>query len=58
MLRGEPEDHPHGHTWLVAGLTDDNLSTFTVEGNASNAVRGLIRPLKAATAFIRPIPIT
>lgn len=45
----------HGHTFLVASLLADGRIA-TVEGNAGNAVRGLVRERHPAWAFARPIP--
>jgi hypothetical protein len=52
ILRGDM----HGHVGLVAGLTFDGRMC-TVEGNAGNAVRGLVRARAAVTAVLRPIPL-
>jgi hypothetical protein len=54
ILRGDPESRPHGHTGLVAGPAVAGLFP-TIEGNASNAVRGNIRPVASITAFVRPL---
>ena len=44
----------HGHTGLVAAdLGGGQLAT--IEGNARNAVRGLVRARAALTGFVRPI---
>lgn len=47
-------DHFHGHCGLVA-LVNPNGTICTVEGNCSNAVRGLIRDTGSITAFVRPL---
>lgn len=43
----------HGHCGLVCAVEEGACST--VEGNASNAVRGLVRPRSSLTHFLRPI---
>lgn len=45
----------HGHCGLVVSVTDDGLSICTCEGNASKAVRGMIRPIASIAAFARPL---
>lgn len=52
ILRG----NLHGHVGLVVGLTMDGRM-LTVEGNAGNAVRGLIRARASVNAVVRPIPL-
>jgi hypothetical protein len=46
----------HGHTGLIVGPSQDNR-LCTIEGNAGNAVRGLIRGRSSFTSLIRPIPL-
>jgi hypothetical protein len=45
----------HGHTGIVVSVSDDGESISTCEGNAANAVRGLVRPVAAISLFIRPV---
>ncbi len=58
ILRGDQHDatNRRGHTGIVCGLTDDGR-LCTIEGNASNAVRGCIRPRAGVSAVLRPIPL-
>lgn len=44
----------HGHTGIVASILDGDRFC-TVEGNAGNAVRGLIRKRSGVTAIVRPV---
>lgn len=46
-------DASHGHVVLVGDVLDGGLIA-TVEGNAGNAVRGLVRERGAFAAFVRP----
>ena len=48
-----PTSDEHGHCGLVTAVLDDGLFS-SVEGNASNAVRGLVRPISSITTFVRP----
>jgi hypothetical protein len=52
ILRGDL----HGHVGMVAGAPVAGRFC-TVEGNAGNAVRGLVRACDAVTLFVRPIPL-
>jgi len=52
ILRGDL----HGHVGLIVGNTPDGRM-LTIEGNAGNAVRGLIRARASVTAIARPIPL-
>lgn len=52
LLRGDL----HGHVGLVVGSTPDGRM-LTIEGNAGNAVRGLVRARAAVSCIIRPIPL-
>jgi hypothetical protein len=52
ILRGDR----HGHTGLVVHVLDDGRLA-TCEGNASNAVRGCIRPRSGVSAILRPVPL-
>ncbi len=52
ILRGERR----GHTGIVCGVTDDGR-LCTIEGNASNAVRGCLRGRSAVSAVLRPVPL-
>jgi hypothetical protein len=47
-------DQYHGHCGLVV-LVNADRTFSSVEGNCSNAVRGLVRPVGAITAFLRPL---
>jgi hypothetical protein len=49
-----PRGDLHGHVGLVAGLAPDGRM-LTIEGNAGNAVRGLVRARAAVTAVVRPM---
>jgi peptidoglycan hydrolase-like protein with peptidoglycan-binding domain len=53
ILRGDPHERPHGHTGIAAGSAVAGIFP-TIEGNAGNAVRGLVRPVSSITAFVRP----
>lgn len=46
----------HGHTGIVAATLGPGMIA-TVEGNASNAVRGLIRPVSSLCGIYRPVPL-
>lgn len=45
----------HGHTGLVVSVSDDGRAISTVEGNAGNAVRGLVRERSTISLFVRPL---
>jgi Putative peptidoglycan binding domain/CHAP domain len=47
-------DGVHGHVALVSARVDRDR-VATVEGNAGNAVRGMLRDLAAADAVVRPV---
>lgn len=49
----------HGHTGLVVSteISDTGLQFSSVDGNASNAVRGLVRRRDAVSAILRPVPL-
>ena len=57
ILRGARNDPKRrGHTVIFSYCKDlHNLST--IEGNASNAVRGVVSPRERFSAVIRPIPV-
>ena len=46
-------DKFHGHVGLVACVLDPSRIA-TIEGNSSDSVRGLIRPVADITCFVRP----
>jgi hypothetical protein len=46
----------HGHVGLVAGLTDE-AKVYTIEGNSSDAVRGLVRDPASFACVLRPVPL-
>lgn len=52
VLRGDL----HGHVGLVIGTATEGRM-LTIEGNAGNAVRGLIRARSSVTAIVRPISL-
>lgn len=45
----------HGHCGLVGAALPGGM-VATIEGNASQAVRGLLRPTSSFTALLRPLP--
>lgn len=45
----------HGHTGFVCSLQDENGNFSTIEGNCSNAVRGLVRRRNEVSAIARPV---
>jgi hypothetical protein len=47
----------HGHTGLIGGMADDGMSVLSIEGNCSNAVRGMVRPRTSFSSIVRPIAI-
>lgn len=47
----------HGHVGMVVGVRYDQSAISTVEGNSSNAVRGVVRKQLDPTAYLRPVPI-
>jgi hypothetical protein len=47
----------HGHCGIVGACPDTMTAIHTIEGNASNAVRGMIRQRNTISAFLRPIPL-
>lgn len=49
-----PRGPVHGHCGLICALLEENR-VATVEGNASNAVRGLVRPIASLPVFVRPL---
>ncbi len=44
----------HGHVGLICGVTSDGKA-LTIEGNAGNACRGLIRTRDSFAAVVRPV---
>lgn len=52
ILRGDG----HGHVGII-GARLDATRVATVEGNAGNAVRGLVRDRSAFACIVRPIPL-
>lgn len=52
ILRGDF----HGHVGIIGGI-DQHGNLSTIEGNSSNAVRGLIRNRGEFTGIVRPIPV-
>ena len=50
----DPREGGHGHTGLVTGPADPGW-VYTVEGNVSNAVRGLARPVAGFTTLVRAL---
>lgn len=62
LVRGLPEPGDiwvilradyHGHVGMVGGVNDDGRVS-TIEGNAANAVRGLVREVGTFAAIVRP----
>ncbi len=58
ILRGDQYDsvNRRGHTGIICGVLDDGRLA-SIEGNASNAVRGGIRNRHDVSAIIRPVPL-
>ena len=51
ILRGDY----HGHVGLIVGVDDAGDTLLTIEGNCSNAVRGMKRARSAVTLVVRPV---
>lgn len=52
-------DNFRGHAGLIGSsrMEDGQVVCSTIEGNSSNAVRGLLRSRKSFSAVVRPIPL-
>lgn len=45
----------HGHVGLIVGVDDGGDTLLTIEGNCSNAVRGMKRARSGVTSIVRPV---